>query len=283
MSKLQVTIAAIAMGIIGIIALFNTPETATIELTPIVAELVEPESPMSVHPLERARQSVFDLIFDKQARHGSAILVGRKRLDDNKYLYRALTAHHVAETTLDDEERDLSVTLTFQPYFHGDALQVQLLLDDIDWAVPTLDWASFTFQLDTKLDCVEIATELEFMSIQAFDPIHMVACKGSYAQQCSTGVIAVTHNYRTDFEKQCRNRAPCHQKPHSFFKVSMPGWYGDSGGAIFSDEGKLIGIVTSFTIFDKYEDALITSLACLKTHRILEIIEEIPEFTLVED
>ena len=50
-----------------------------------------------INPLEEARQAVFMIGIGDYGGRGSAILVGRQRLDDGSFMYRALTAYHVVE------------------------------------------------------------------------------------------------------------------------------------------------------------------------------------------
>jgi len=240
-----------------------------------------------VSPLERARQASFDLDMPQGA--GSAVLISRIQLEDGTYLYRALTAHHVIEEYLKDidqngESADLSAMLTFQPEFHGDQLQINTVIDVIDWIVPNGDWASFTFRDATRLECAEVATREEFEAIAAFEHIYFVASFGPYGQQCRHGVIATTHNAGTYPDAQLTSTLPWNQHPEDFFRFSMPIWYGDSGGPIFNKDGKLIGLGNAFTVGGQFNQQVTHSGVAIKAYKIREAAAAVAEdFFKIED
>ena len=216
----------------------------------------------TITPLERARRATFLLSLPGYRFYGSAILVGRQHLDNGKYRYRALTAYHVikdmSKAFMKDRTRaDHRLALIFQPNFHGKTLRINLLIDDIDWANPAVDWASITFDMSHKMSCVEVATREEFEAIKAFEKIYAIGCGGGYGQMCKVGVIGATHNEHKDLQGQTTlSKWPWNLHPEKFFRPYVNVWYGDSGGGIFNKEGKLIGIMNAFGILNKGLDRM---------------------------
>lgn len=263
-------ITALGMG-----GAYFTQDTITQEPITVIQE---------VSPLERARQATFLLLLPDFRTSGSATLVGRKKLEDGKYLYRALTAHHV----VDDMAKGMAenklkashkVELMFQPSFHGKPLRMNLNIDDIDWAIPAHDWATFTFTSNYKLPCVEVATEEEFKAMKAFDRIYAVGCGAGYGQQVREGIMGATHNEYIDLKEQLTHcQYPWCKNPERFFRPAVNIWYGDSGGAIYNKSGKLIGIINGFSRGGVSHLAI-----ALKAHTIHDVVMYSPDFFLVED
>tara|TARA_S200002703_G_scaffold32680_2_gene28489 strand:- start:232 stop:1068 length:837 start_codon:yes stop_codon:yes gene_type:complete len=239
-----------------------------------------------ISSLERARQASFDL--DMPIGAGSAVLVGRVQLEDGEYLYRALTAHHViaeylADIKLNGEDANLDAMLTFQPEFHGEQLQIDVVIDALDWLVPSGDWASFTFRHETRLECADVATREEFRAIGAFEHIYFVASFGPYAQQCRHGIISTTHNTGVYVDAQLTSDLPWNQQPQDFFRFSMPIWYGDSGGPIFNKDGKLIGLGNAFTVGHSMTQQVTHSGVAVKAHIIREAVADHEDFFKMEN
>lgn len=255
--------------------------------SPVVAQQVE-----ELSPLERARRASFDIALPEYKVSGSAVLVSRVKLDSGKYRYRALTAYHVVEkmakAIADDKlVANHQMLMTFQPEFHGQPLQFTLNIDDVDWAVPMQDWAAFTFESEHRLECADVATEEEFKAIKPFEPIYVVACDGPFGQQCRMGVMSATHNIAVWPKQQAKSPWPWHQNPENFFRIGSTIWYGDSGGAIFTKDGKLIGIINAFTM--RYNDGwgggspVTHSGVALKAHIVRDMTKYSKDFFLVEN
>ena len=217
--------------------------------------------------LEKGRQATCDFMPARQyGGGGTATLVGRVKLASGKYRYRALTAFHVVsrlaiEIIKNEKGLDKRATLTLQPTFHGKPLRIAIIIDDIDWTVPGQDWASFTFESQHKLECATVATAKEFEAIKAF-----VGCASPFIQQCRPGVISTTHNMSAFPSLQQKGPQPWNTHPYNYFRISSPIWYGDSGGAVFSKDGKLIGIINAFTIRNHQGGYVTHSGVALKAH-----------------
>lgn len=249
-----------------------------------IAQMPEPESPPVVvveviDPLEQARQASFDIDMPEGA--GSAVLVARSNLGDGSYRYKALTAHHVITEIVADPENK-SCTFTFQPDFHGPHLRIIAEID-IGWTVPSDDWASFQFTATELLECAEVATREEFEAINAFDPIYFVASYGPFGPQCRKGIIATTHNVGVYAEAQKISDLPWNQRPENFFRFTMHIWYGDSGGPIFTEHGKLIGMGNAFTVGGGFKQNVTHSGVAIKAHVIRETVVDTKDFFKIED
>lgn len=270
----------ITLGV-GFVTLSSAPQTL-----PAVMQGPVLQPTADLDALERARRSVFDIVLVDYERSGSAVLIGRQRLEDGQYLYRAVTNYHVIDDILDalDEkgsEASRKVSLTFQPTFHGDP--VQFVVDaDPNWAMPAWDWASFTFVSPHWLECADVSARTDFEKIKPFEHIYVVACGGRFGQQLREGVISVTHNLATEDQE---NKYPWQRNPRDYFRLSTPIWYGDSGGAVFNKDGKLIGLPTAFTtIRTKVDDPMpvFHHGVALKAHVIREQVSKSPDFFKVE-
>lgn len=249
--------------------------------TPVVVQQNE-----SITPLERARRATFLMALPGYNVGGSAVLVGRKKLDNGKYRYTALTAFHIIKKMIekfgkDKTKADHTIDMMFQPNFHGRPLKIKLDIDDIEWAIPVYDWAAVVFETEHKLSCVSLATEKEFKAIKSFEKIYAVGCGGGYAQFCRNGIIGTTHNRHRNIKDQTSSSWPWHRHPENFFRPYINAWYGDSGGAIFSKEGKLIGIMNAFGIFNVIP--ITHSVIAFKTYIILDVTQHSKDFFLVED
>lgn len=245
----------------------------------------------AIHPLERVRRSTFMLSLPDYYITGSAVLVGRQNLNNGMYRYRALTAFHLMRNmskafTKDKSKASHKLELIFQPTFHGETLRINLLLDDLDWANPMEDWASFTFDMPHKITCAEVATKEEFEAIKPFEKIYAVGCGGSYGQMCKVGIIGATHNEHQDLQGQnTKSKWPWDKHPHRFFRPYINVWYGDSGGGIFNKEGKLIGIINAFGILQKGWDIIPVahSTIALKTYLVKDVVSASKDFFRIED
>ncbi len=259
------------------------------EPAPAQPLIVQDNDPMA--SLDRARRSTCMIALPGYHAGGSAVLVSRKKLDDDRYQYRALTAHHVVIRMVNafarnklDANHDLS--LMFQQEFHGAPLRIKLTIDDITWAVPAHDWAVMTFTTVYRLDCAEVATKEEFRAIKSFEKIYAVGYAGGYGQHCREGIIGTTHNEHWDKEGQTTKSVQVwHKLPNYFFRPQINAWYGDSGGAIFNKNGKLIGIINGYGImFDiGFTTIPVThSTVALKAHKIRDIVRASKNFFLIE-
>lgn len=235
----------------------------------------------STSPLEKARQAVCEIRVHDGA--GSATLISRIKLEDGRYRYRLLTCYHVVDEVAKQikekgVEADRSIELILQPSFHGEQLRIDTTFEGIDWALSSHDWATLTFVSEHKLTVAPVATREQFHQVKAWDSVYMVGCFGQYAQQCRRGVISVTHNVGSRLEKQAKSSHPWNRHPNDYFRYSMPIWYGDSGGAIFDKEGRLIGMVTALTVRHDFSGLIPHSGVALKAHTIREVAEHAQDF-----
>lgn len=272
-------LSAILLTSIGGIYVVNDP-------LPQPTVIVEVQQEPALSPLERARRAVCDIDMPNIG-GGSAVLVGRIKTEHG-YRYRAVTAFHVPDGYRDALARDPNlkneVTLTFQPDFHGDPLVIKVEPTLMDWALPSFDWTSFTFESELKLECAPVATKAKFEKILPFETIYIVGCGGPYGATARTGTIAATHNIGIRPDLQAKAKLPWHQNPRRYFKLSTPIWYGDSGGSVFNKEGKLIGIINGYSISTQFGEPVTHSGVCLKMHVIRDIIDPAaPNFFKVEN
>lgn len=237
----------------------------------------------TVNPLEKARRATF-LISLPGGGSGSATLVGRKKLDNGKYRYTALTAYHLVKTMAEETKTATghNIEVMFQPSFHGKSLRVKLTVGDIEWAIPAQDWAAINFDMEHKIGCVQVATKEEFESIKPFEKIYAVGCGGGYTQMCREGIIGATHNEHVNIRNQLESDWLWDIHPEKFFRPYVNIWYGDSGGAVYNKEGKLIGIIDGFTM-GLYGIPATHSTIAFKTHIMLDVLQHSEDFFLVED
>ena len=239
--------------------------------------------------LENARRSVVKIILPAHFSSGSATLIARKTLKNGQYRYRALTAMHVVQRMMTAFQKDKSkashaMKVVLQPSFHGGPLKVDVNIEDIDWASSSEDWASFTFVMSHKASCAPVATKAEFEAIESFEKIYAVGCPGYHGGQlCRQGLLGATHNEEWDLLKQYteRNNRDWNRAPHKFLRASIGMWYGDSGGAIFNKDGKLIGVINGFTILGNFHPVTNSTVA-IKAHLIREVAQNNKDFFLVE-
>ncbi len=256
-----------------------------------LAQSIEPvliQQEEGVTQLEKARRSTFLIILPDYKVSGSAVLVGRKKLDSGKYRYTALTAYHIVEDMAKEFAKDKTkashkIEVMFQPNFHGKPLRVKLNIDDIEWAIPSDDWAAIIFEMDHKLSCSQLATKEEFEAIKPFEKIYAVGSGGALGQHCREGIIGATHNEHYNLQKQITYKSPWNRTPEKFFRPYISGWYGDSGGGVFNKDGKLIGIINAGGIMAGWRIPVAHSTISLKAHVILDVTQYIKDFFLVED
>ncbi len=234
--------------------------------------------------LEQARQATFLVGIDEEGSGGTAILVGRHKLDDGRYRYNAMTANHVMDDLADkirenlqkpEEERveiDRTLSLIFQPSFHGEPVRYSVqLLDDPYWSVPPSDWAAFAFILDARLTCATVATKEDFLRIKPFEKLYAIGCDDGDSLLCRTAVMGSTNNEHRNREDQLIDgMAPWDKKPYSFFRISMPIWYGASGGPVLNAEGKLIGLINGSNASLPFSGLVSHTAIITKVHVILE-------------
>jgi len=253
---------------------------------PAVEPYIIPQG-VEVTSLDIAQRATFLISLIGYNVSGSATLIGRQNIDGDKYRYRALTAHHIVRTMSeafikDKAKADHVMQMMFQPSFHGKPLKIQVLVNDIEWAIPSNDWAAFSFDMPDKMNCVQLATQEEFEAIKPFETIYAVGCGGQpYGQHCRDGIIGSTHNeqgnpYR---QKNAKQAPPWDRHPNRFFRPYISVWYGDSGGGIYNKQGKLIGIINGYSIMNKWEPVTHSTVA-FKTYIMLEVVPK--NFFLVE-
>lgn len=261
----------------------------TQEPTPVQPLIVQDND--TITALDKARRATLMIGLPAYRSGGSAILVSRKKLDDDRYQYRALTAYHVvdkmAEAFNDNKlEANHDLLLMLQLEFHDAPTRIKLTIDDITWAIPAHDWAAITFTTVHKLDCVEVATKEEFQAIKPWEKIYVVGYGGAYGQHCRDGVIGITHNEHWAVEQQvARGVEPQNKLPKYFFRASVSVWYGDSGGGVFNKNGKLIGIISAFGIMHNngFVNLPVTHTPlALKAHLVRDVVKHNKNFFLVE-
>ena len=277
---MKVSLILALVAIIGMSSPYLIQEPAT----PVVIQQTK-----TVAALERARRATFLLALPGYNISGSAILVGRKKLDNGLYHYRALTAHHVVrgmyKAFLEDKiKADHRLELMFQPNFHGKPLRIALLIEDIDWANAIEDWSSITFSMPHKISCALVANKQEFEAIKPFEKIYAIGCGGGYAQLCRDGVIGSTHNEFINHKEQVTHTKSYERHPHRFFRPYMNVWYGDSGGGVFNKQGKLIGIMNAYGMMRDWGAGPVThSIIAFKTHILKDLVSGNKNFFLIED
>jgi len=268
------------IAVVGLGGMYLTQE-------PVVELYTAPQS-IKATSLEIAQRATFLISFMSYNVSGSATLIGRKNMADNKYRYRALTAYHVVRPMSlalikDKAKADHTMQVMFQPRFHGEPLRKQVLVNDIEWAIPSNDWAAFSFDMSDKMDCAQLATKEEFEAIKPFETIYAVGCGGQpYGQHCRQGIMGATHNEHGDVyrQKTANKPPPWNRHPKRFFRPYISVWYGDSGGAVYSKQGKLIGIINGFGIMGGWAPVTHSTVA-FKTYIMLDVVPK--NFFLVED
>jgi len=243
-----------------------------------------------VAPLEKARRATFLITLPAYNVGGSAILVGRKKIDSGGYRYTALTAYHIikemAQKIAENKiKANHEMELMFQPNFHDKPLRIKLDIDDIGWAIPAHDWAAIVFDMDHKLGCVEVATKEEFKAILPFEKIYAVGYGGGYGQQCRDGIIGTTHNEHENIQSQIKGNLSWDIYPNKFFRPYISIWYGDSGGGVYNKEGKLIGIINGFDMISRgwNQMPVAHSTVAFKAYIVRDTLQYNKDFFLVED
>jgi hypothetical protein len=278
------TTASLALIMVLSLAGYIPPSAVSTPQAPVVITTQE-----KVTPLENARRATFLIMFPgHNYSSGTAVMIARKKLASGLYRYRALTAYHVIRRVSKALTKDVvnvnrSLTLMFQPRFHGAPLRLQLKLDDVEWAIPSHDWAAFTFDMKHKMECVKLATRKEFEAIGFEDRIYLVGAADRDTPHIRIGNMGATHNQNLNIVAQNRQSHPWNRHPNSFFRPAINVWYGDSGGGIFNKDGKLIGLIIAFGMVNDYNEPVTHSTLSLKSHVILEMTKDSKGFFLVED
>ena len=237
-----------------------------------------------IDPRERVRRATFDMFMTGEEISGTAFLVSRKKVyGKDRYLYRAITAFHVVSHIARDPQADSAIIATFQPEFHGAMLQIYSYIQEVDWAIPIHDWASFTFESNNKLECAELATKEEFESVTPFDTIYMIGAMGRYGQLVRKGTMGATHS-RSIFKEVDDELIINNVKIDAgkFFRSGFTGWYGDSGAPVFTEDGKIIGVFSFFLLVGR-EQVVYNSSAFMKAHIIRDVVSTDKQFFLVEN
>ncbi|MHA2063071.1 MAG: hypothetical protein ACXABY_01700, partial [Candidatus Thorarchaeota archaeon] len=105
---------------------------------------------------------------------------------------------------------------------------------------------------------------------------------GGYTQMCREGVIGATHNTHIDVRGQLQSRWLWDIHPEKFFRPYINIWFGDSGGAVYNKEGKLIGIINGYSM-GRYGVPATHSTIAFKTYIMLDVLQHSEDFFLVED
>lgn len=223
-------------------------------------------------PLERARRATFAIALPSYLISGSAVITDRQEVGSNKYAYRALTARHVVEAMIQaikrrGENANHTAMVMFQPSIHGVPLRMKILIDKIEQESTDRDWALFTFRSKHRFEFAELATRQEFQAIKAFETIYAVGCDAGFGQLCRRGVLGATHNEH--MVQIQRGKMPWAKHPHAFFRPFIQAWYGASGGGVFNQHGKLIGLING-SIMGRGPNAVTHAIVSTKAHLILE-------------
>lgn len=249
--------------------------------TPVVATAPQTHS---ISALERGRRAVCEIAMPDFGGFGSAVVVSRVRTETG-YRYRAVTVHHVYEvyqqTIEDNPDVPRTARLTFVTDFHKPFRSISVSELIPDHILPAFDWASFTFETTEFIECADVATQEDFEAIQAFDPIFAVGAGGPYAPWIKEGLLSATNNVATAPYQNMSDR-PWNQQPESFFRMTAPIWWGDSGGAVFTRDGKLIGLMAGFGFGNSSTPALHSGV-CVKMHTIRKIASLSNDFFKVEN
>lgn len=244
-------------------------------------EISEVEVKPASTPLENAQRATLVMALPEYRTIGSAVIIGRKgrvlidehgnsTMRSDAYEYRVATAYHVVGRLIEDGKDASRILMAmFQPSLHSQPLRMKLQLEKIEHYSVEYDWAIFTFYSKHQLPFVEIATEEEFEAIQPFESIYAVGGDGGYGQLCRRGVLGSTHNQFINAKSQIiKAILPWQKHPDAFFRPLIPVWYGASGGGIFNQQGKLIGLINGGHMV-----ALHITMA-IKAHIILRSLNE---------
>jgi len=265
------------------------PATTKVEhLPPMrVVEAVASSTPAA--DLQQAVHSTFGLRLAQHEFGGaSCTLVSRVRMEDGKYRYRALTAHHVLDTYLDavtaDPEADNETTLISLGWDEELEFTVQI---QSDWILPIRDWASFTFVSERYLPCAVVGTRESFDALNITDDVYIIGndnIMGLTVRKTTIG--APTHRMPTHVRSRfALSDHPWHSHSEDFFRMMSFLWYGCSGGGVYSSNGELIGVINAMGIFGGFHnDPTGFPAIALRAHVIRDlVIESNPGFFLIED
>ena len=245
---------------------------------------VSPAQKTELTELQKAHQSVFLLRVPSVKSTGTGVLVGREKTEGG-YKYKAVSAYHVLGEAIEKaltDKTNINLEFMFQQSFHGDPLRKHVEAT-IEWAVEKYDWVCFSFLLEEKMHCCEIATEEEFQQIQPFENIYGVGCDDGKGQSLKIGVIGSTHNHEYYGEFQTLAPQEWNRNPNKFFRAYMNIWLGSSGGGIFNKDGKLIGIFIAINILNPIKMPVPHGTICLKAHVIKSATDAIKDFIRIEE
>ncbi|MHA2063515.1 MAG: S1 family peptidase [Candidatus Thorarchaeota archaeon] len=230
-------------------------------------------------PLERARRATFAIALPSYFVSGSAVIIDRRAIGihtkftgPKQYVYQALTARHVVGAMIQEikqqgESADQTAMVMFQPHLHGLPLRMKISIDKVEQESIDYDWALFTFHSKHRFEFVELATKREFQAIKAFETIYAVGCDAGFGQLCRRGILGATHNeHMTQVQ---RGHIQWTRHPHAFFRPFIQAWYGASGGGVFNQHGKLIGLINGSSM-GKGRNAVTHAIVSIKAHLILE-------------
>jgi hypothetical protein len=265
-TKIGILCGVLLCYLLAVVAIFVTnPHTPPPPIVKIV-----------VDPLEEAIKSVGAVRFEFNS--GTFVLIGREHQANGKYLYHALTDHHIIKHGKDSSQDPTNVMIAIRPDFHKPMVVKPVKITAFDWEVPVKDWAVFSFELDVKLPCAIFASKEQFDSIGPFDTIYGVGCDNGFGLLCRTGNIGSTDNVHPfssvndDDEDQCNPSLPWDADPEEFFRPMQPCWFGASGGGIFDAEGRLIGTYEAL-IFGGHHQPVPHSGVAHKTYCIFDLLK----------
>lgn len=280
-------ILATAIGLGVVFSCIPSTKEARLRLQPVTVKAIT--TPQSRVDLKQALHSTF--IFKlAQNKFGGATctLISRVKMEDGKYRYRGLTAYHVLDDYLDALRKD--------PKADNNVILVSLGWDKefefttkikSDWVLPIRDWATFTFVSQHYLSCAVVGTKENFNALDMTDDIYIVGNDASMGLMVrKTTIAAPTNRFPNHVILETKpSSIPWFTHPEDFFRIMSFIWYGCSGGGVYNDRGKLIGVINAMGIFGgHHNDPTGFPAIALKAHVIRDlVIESNPFFFLIED
>lgn len=272
---------------VGLGVVFSCIPPIESRLKPVTVEAIAaPQSPVN---LKQALHSTFILKLAQHEFGGSTCtLISRVKMEDGKYRYRGLTAHHVLDNYLDvlakDPKADNSITLVSLGW--DKELEFTTKIES-DWALPIRDWATFTFISQRYLPCAVVGTKESFDALDMTDDIYIVGNDASMGLMVrKTTIASPTNKFPTHVKSEVRlGPFPWFAHPEDFFRIMSFIWYGCSGGGVYNDRGELIGVINAMGIFGgHHDDPTGFPAIALRAHVIRDlVIESNPSFFLIED
>lgn len=240
--------------------------------------------------LDRAISSAVMIKLVHHKKGGSGVLIGKKKIAQDKYRYNVLTACHVIEEFLqrdpvgmdfDQINETKKLAIVVQDGFHNEPVICESTLINIEWSAPEKDWAIFSCHLPHDMPCAKLASRKEFESIKPFEHIFGVAGDDLQGLLCKEGIIAATHNIEPYANQANAKIIPWDKYAKEFFRPDHNIWLGASGGPIFSKDGRLIGIYAALTMGSTQPIA--HASVAYKVHYIKELIDFSQPHLIIEE